>query len=164
MQRITMTLDDELIEAIDDVMERRGYENRSEAVRDLARAGIARFAEDGDTGGKSAVAAHDAVAALVYVYDHETRALARRLTEASHDHHDLTVATLHVHLDHRSCMEVAVLRGPTDEVRHIADHVIGERGVRHGRLTLIPVTIQTEDHRHGGRRHRHDHAHVRQAG
>jgi CopG family transcriptional regulator, nickel-responsive regulator len=167
MQRITMTLDDELVEAIDRVIDSRGYQNRSEAIRDLARAGIGQFAdEDGDERNRATtgIASPDSVAALVYVYDHETRELAKRLTNASHNHHDLTVATLHVHLDHRSCMEVAVLLGPTDEVRHVADHVIAERGVRHGRLTLIPVTIQSEDHRHGSRRHPHDHIHVRQAG
>ncbi len=167
MQRITVTLDDELVEAIDRVIVNRGYQNRSEAVRDLTRAGIGRFAdEDGDKCNNRAAGAvsRDSVAALVYVYDHETRELAKRLTVASHDHHDLAVATLHVHLDHRSCMEVAVLRGPTDELRHVADHITAERGVRHGRLTLIPVRIQSEDHRHGSHRHRHEHVHVRQAG
>lgn len=168
MQRITVTLDDELVEAIDRVIVNRGYQNRSEAIRDLTRAGIGRFAdEDGDKCNNRAAAgavSRDSVAALVYVYDHETRELAKRLTVASHDHHDLAVATLHVHLDHRSCMEVAVLRGPTDELRHVADHITAERGVRHGRLTLIPVRIQSEDHRHGSHRRRHEHVHVRQAG
>jgi CopG family nickel-responsive transcriptional regulator len=104
MQRITVTIDDELLEAVDKMIARRGYQSRSEAIRDLTRAGMAELHE-------RALADHQGVAALVYVYDHEGRALARRLTRAFHDHHDLSMATMHVHLDHESCLEVAILRG-----------------------------------------------------
>jgi CopG family nickel-responsive transcriptional regulator len=157
MQRITITLDDDLVAELDRFQRERGYQNRSETLRDLARAGLnQRKAEEG----KGAC-----VAALAYVYDHETRALAKRLAHAQHHHHDLSVATLHVHLDHDSCLEVAVLRGEHGEVRHFAEHVIAERGVRHGQLMIIPVDVATESHAHGGEGSRsHTHAHVREAG
>jgi CopG family nickel-responsive transcriptional regulator len=155
MERITATLDEDLVEELDRFQKEHGYQNRSEALRDLVRAGL-REAEHEDDGGAC-------VGALVYAYDHEVRALAKRLTTAQHDHHDLSVATLHVHLDHRSCLEVAVLRGASAEVRHFAEHVIAERGVRHGRLVIVPVALEAETHAHGGRKP-HVHAHVRQAG
>jgi len=70
-----------------------------------------------------------------------------------------------VHLDHGSCMEVAVLKGEAKHVRHLADHVIAERGVRHGRLVMVPVEEETEKHRHPGEgSHKHLHVHVRKAG
>ena len=78
------------------------------------------------------------IATLAYVYDHETRDLGRRLNQAQHKHHDLQVATLHVHLDHDSCLEVAVLRGPAKAVRALADDTVSQRGVRHGQLHLVP--------------------------
>jgi CopG family nickel-responsive transcriptional regulator len=81
------------------------------------------------------------VAALVYVYDHTRRDLPNRLANEFHDHHDLAVSTLHVHLDAQSCLEVAVLKGPAGAVRHMADHVTAERGVRHGQLVLLPTSI-----------------------
>jgi len=69
---------------------------------------------------------------------------------------------MHVHLDHESCMEVAVLRGAMSDIRHFAEHVIAERGVRHGRLMAVPVTVETESHAHGGTKgHRHLHTHPR---
>src|SRR5262249_34022374 len=126
MQRVTISIDDELLAAVDAIVATRGYQNRSEAVRDLARAGMAvRPEADG---------AREGVAALVYVYDHEARDLAKRLTRSFHEHHDLSLATMHVHLDHESCLELAVLRGEMREIRDFAEHVIAERGVRHGRL------------------------------
>jgi CopG family transcriptional regulator, nickel-responsive regulator len=159
MQRITISIDDELLAVLDQMIAARGYQNRSEAMRDVARAGITRMQDD------ASPATHAGVAALVYVFDHEGRELAKRLTRSFHDHHDLSLATMHVHLDHESCMEVAVLRGEMHEIRAFAEHVIAERGVRHGRLVTVPAEFDTQTHAHGGGRgHRHLHTHVREVG
>src|SRR5262249_19869301 len=99
----------------------------------------------------------ECLATLSYVFDHHTRDLARRLTEAHHAHHDLQVATMHVHLDHESCLEVAVLRGKAAAVREFSDAVIAERGVKHGQVSFIPVTIDRHAHAHAGASHRHSH-------
>jgi CopG family transcriptional regulator, nickel-responsive regulator len=74
------------------------------------------------------------------------------------------MATMHVHLDHESCLEVAVLRGAMEDIRHFAERVISERGVRHGKLVAIPVEVEAASHAHGRRGHRHLHTHVREAG
>jgi CopG family transcriptional regulator, nickel-responsive regulator len=158
MQRVTITLDDDLVARIDQLVEARGYQGRSEAIRDLARAGLREAGEEEGRAG-------DCVAALVYVFDHHARDLAKRLTRIFHDHHDLTVSTLHVHLDHDTCMEVSVLRGNTAAVRHVGDHVIAERGVQYGRLVMAPVDIESEVHSHGVEKpHRHPHTHVSRKG
>jgi len=154
MQRVTITLDEDLMADLDRIIATRGYQNRSEAIRDLARAGIQQASENAGVG-------RDCVGALVYVYDHSARELSKRLVQTSHDHHDLAHATLHVHLDHDSCMEVTVLKGRTEEVQQFADSVIAERGVRHGRVVLVPVDLAAEAHAHGDEpAHRHPHAHV----
>jgi CopG family nickel-responsive transcriptional regulator len=158
MQRVTVTLDDELLMELDQMVTMRGYQNRSEALRDLTRAALRQTAQETRP-------SQPCVAALVYVYDHETRELSKRLTQSFHDHHNLSLAAMHVHLDHESCMEVAVLRGQTVEVQHFADHVIAERGVRHGRLFIVPVELENDKHAHGSEPgHKHLHTHVRETG
>lgn len=146
MQRITVTIEDDLVEALDGYAAQRGYQNRSEAMRDLMRAGLrsdAPVAQD----------EQDCIMALVYVYDHHVRELSKRLTQAFHHRHDLSLAALHVHLNEESCMEVSVLRGPGKEVRQFAQHVIAERGVRHGNIVAFPMPQDAHAprgrHRHG---------------
>ena len=158
MQRVTITLDDDLMTEIDRMVKSGVYQNRSEAIRDMARSGIHQAAErQGNTG--------DCVAALVYVYDHQARDLSRRLTHAFHEHHHLSLSSLHLHLDHDSCMEVTVLHGAEKEVRDFADHVVAERGVKHGRLVTIPVKFEESRHAHGKEQGpRHTHMHVRNVG
>ena len=130
----------ELAAELDRFMAARGYDNRSEAIRDLARGGLqqAAISVDGE---------RPCVAALVYVYDHEARELPKRLTRTFHDHHDLAQTTLHMHLDHANCLEVTVLKGRGKDVQTFADGIIAERGVRHGQVVVVPSEIDM--HRHG---------------
>ena len=149
MQRITITLDDDLMDELDTMIAEHGYQNRSEAIRDFARAGMQLTAHEK---GKSG----ECVAALVYVYDHAARDLSRRLVENYHGHHDLSLATLHVHLDDDNCMEVTALRGSGTEVQHFADHIIAERGVKYGRVVMIPTeTGKNKDFPRKRAGHRH---------
>lgn len=132
MQRLTITLDDDIADALDSFMTTRGYSNRSEAIRDLLRAPLrdAEAAREPST---------PCMAVVSYVYDHHERDLGRRLIRTQHDHHKLGIATLHTHLDHEHCLEVAVLRGTAKDVQSFAQTLIRERGVRFGGLNLLPT-------------------------
>ena len=152
MQRITITIDEDLLGTIDAVMQRRGYASRSEAVRDMVREAASRE--------KALTDETPCVAVLGYVYDHETRALAQRLTRTFHDHHDLSVAGMHVHLDHETCLEVSVLRGSASAVRGLADSLTAQRGVRHANLHVVPAEVSDSQHGHGERVTTHPHVHA----
>ena len=154
MEQITISLDEDLLEAFDHYLRRKGYENRSKAMRDLVRKRLEedRLEED---------RAEHAVACLSYVFNHEQRELARRLVHAQHEHHDLMLATLHVHLDHETCLEMVALQGHTPDVRRFAEATIAETGVRHGNLHLVPAEIVRSRHQHGPDDAVQDHVHTR---
>jgi CopG family nickel-responsive transcriptional regulator len=140
VQRVTITMEDDLLAELDALVVRRGYQNRSEALRDLTGAGMRQAASPQPDAA--------CVGALVYVYDHARRDLPNRLANEYHDHHHMAIATLHVHLDTQTCLEVAVLKGVAKDVQHMADHVIAERGVRHGQLVLVDQPKPTATHGH----------------
>lgn len=130
MQRITITIDDDLLETLDQMSEKLGYQSRSEALRDIVRRRLAEEAM-GQTGQKG-------YGVLSYVYQHNTRELAGRLTTAQHHHHELMISTLHVHLNHDNCLEVAIFKGEMAKIQHFSSEVTAQRGVRHGHLQCIP--------------------------
>ena len=144
MERITISLDQDLARDFDALAEQRGYQNRSEAIRDLLRREV-------ETARQQAGEAGHCVANLSYVFNHHERDLAERLTELQHGHHDLTVATMHAHLDHEHCLESVILKGPTTRVRRFAEAIIAERGVRHGELNVVSVSVAESHHHHGYR-------------
>ena len=146
MQRLTISLDDELALAFDELMRRRGYASRSEAVRDLLRRELGEndLSSDG---------ARQCVAVLSYVFDHHERQLASRLTTLQHDHHELVISTLHAHISHEDCVETAILRGAGDTVKKFADAIIAQTGVRHGQVQLIPLAAPSRQPDTRYRRH-----------
>jgi CopG family nickel-responsive transcriptional regulator len=152
MERVTISMSDEFAAELAAFAKSYSYENRSEAIRDLARLGLKQSRIDHTMTGQC-------VATLAYVFNHHTRELSRRLTETHHAHHDVQVATLHIHLDHDNCLEVAVLRGDASVVREFSKAVIAERGVKYGQVNFVPVSIDAETHAHGGHAHVHPHEH-----
>ena len=141
MERFTISLDADLARQFDELIRRKGYGNRSEAVRDLLRGVLNQESLARDE-------APHCVAALSYVYDHHARDLAERLTSLQHAHHDLVLSTMHVHLDHDHCLETVIARGPTAAVRAFAQALMAEAQVRHGHVNLVPVDLDTGAHRH----------------
>jgi CopG family nickel-responsive transcriptional regulator len=147
MERITMSIDEGLAKEFDQLIADRGYTSRSEAMRDVLRRELEtqRLARDDKT---------YCVASLSYVFDHRARNLSKRLAEAQHQHHDLVVSTLHVHLDHDHSLENVILKGQTSAVQAFANQTQAERGVRHARINL--VTVKPGDaHRMPGYHHHH---------
>ncbi|MDA8450483.1 nickel-responsive transcriptional regulator NikR [Acidovorax sp. NCPPB 3859] len=151
MQRFTISLDDELALQFDAFIARKGYGNRSEAVRDLIRSRLGC-----DSLGEAASGARQpgrdgswCVASVSYVYDHHEQTVTSRVLDLQHDHHDLVITSLHTHLDHDNCLETVVLRGPTAAVRECAERLVALRGVRHGNVHLVPLEPHGDRHSHG---------------
>lgn len=122
--RFGVSLEESLLAQFDRVIARKGYTNRSEALRDLIRESLVR--EQWELG------TEEAVGTLTLVYSHDVHELADKLTDLQHAHYRTIVSTLHVHLDPHHCLEVLVLRGKAKELKAIADRLIGTRGVKHG--------------------------------
>ena len=128
LARIGVAIDSDLLARFDQLINGRGYTNRSEAFRDLIRDELVQKAwESSDT---------EVVGTVTLVYDHHVRMLSEKLTDLQHDHHKNILSTLHVHLDHDNCLEVLIVKGKAGAVQRIADALISTRGVKHGQLTL----------------------------
>lgn len=125
--RTGISLKKEMLERFDRAIRRKGYTNRSEAIRDLVR----EFAVAEDIAEDKPV-----VGTLTLVYDHHQRNLAERLIDTQHHAHKNVLAATHIHLDRRNCLEVIILKGRSSEVRVFADRLLSLKGVKHGRLVM----------------------------
>jgi CopG family nickel-responsive transcriptional regulator len=123
-----VAIDTDLLSKFDQLIEQRGYTNRSEAFRDLIRDELVEKTWESP--------ASPVVGTVTLMYDHHVRMLSDKLTDIQHGFHRSILSTLHVHLDHDYCLEVPVVRGKSAEVRKVADVLISTKGVKHGRLTI----------------------------
>ena len=129
IERVGVSLEKELLEAFDKLIAGKGYQSRSEAIRDLIRQ---QLSSDRLSNEKA-----EAVAAVVLVYDHHATAIMERLTELQHSHFLKTISSLHIHLDHHDCLEVIVLRGKVGEINRMGDKLVSIKGVKLGRINLL---------------------------
>ena len=141
--RFGVSAESELIESFDELARQRGYANRSEALRDLMRDALVQSRIDSEP------AQGEVLGSLTLVYDHHARELTAQMADLQHQHHDLVVSVLHVHVSHDDCLEVIALRGRVEPIRHLADSLLSLKGVKHGRLFItLPTTSITTPHRH----------------
>ena len=126
--RFTVSVPRGLAKQLDQMTREKGYDNRSLAVADLIRAGLVEHRQN--------LGNHEIAGTITLLYDHHKQHVQAALTDIQHDHHDVILSSVHVHLDHYNCLEVLLLRGQAGVIRKIADELIAARGVKHGKLTV----------------------------
>lgn len=137
--RISVSLDRELEDRLEEMRDRAGYTSRSELIRDLIRDRI--VAEEWESAG-------EAVGTITLVYDHHAPGLHEKLTDLQHEQHEVVMVTTHIHLDRHLCAEAIVCRGPAQSIRRVADRLRGQRGVLHGALSMSSTGRRLLTHTH----------------
>ena len=135
LMRFSVAMPEDLLVRFDELVARRGIaKNRSEVVRDLVREALVEE--------ECATLGTIVMGTLTIVYNHHLTDLQEKLHSIQHDHFELIVSTLHVHLDHQNCLEVIILKGETGLVQGIANKILGTKGVKTGRL-VVTTTGET---------------------
>lgn len=126
--RFGISMDKDLLSRLDQEIVKRGYANRSEAIRDLIRNQLVEIAWSRDE--------EEVAGTITIIYNHHVKGLSDLLLELQHDHHEMIVSVMHVHLEHEHCLEVMVIKGAASEAKKLAGRLIGVKGVKHGKLTI----------------------------
>ncbi len=127
LKRFGISIPGDLLSRFDELIQRRGYGNRSEAIRDLMREDLSRERVHSN---------QPVVGVISLVYDHHTRELTEKLTSLQHDHATSIISSMHVHLSHHDCLEVVVIRGRARPIQELADQMAAIKGVKFGRCVL----------------------------
>jgi CopG family nickel-responsive transcriptional regulator len=128
VSRFSVSLPPKLLEQFDAMVQEKGYDNRSLAVADIIRDKLVEH--QGRLGNE------EIAGTITLVYDHHTPHVQATLTDIQHDHHEVIISSVHVHLDHHNCLEVLLVRGKASLIKSIADELIAAKGVKHGKLTV----------------------------
>jgi CopG family transcriptional regulator, nickel-responsive regulator len=139
--RTGVSLEEDLLHQFDHLIARRGYGNRSEAIRDLIRESLLS---------ESVASNKSVVGTLTLVYDHHVPNLSQKLTEVQHSAGAMILAATHVHLDHNYCLEVIIMKGKSKDLQAVADGMLALRGVELGKLVLTNSgkDLKTARHAH----------------
>jgi CopG family nickel-responsive transcriptional regulator len=125
--RFGISLDKELSERFDELIRRKAYTNRSEAIRDLIRQDLVEqeWLHGGEVAG-----------AITLIYNHHKRELLNKITDIQHDFQNSIISAQHIHLDHHNCLEIIAVKGNPAEVQKLASMLKAVKGVKHSTLSM----------------------------
>jgi CopG family nickel-responsive transcriptional regulator len=133
IKRFGVSIEPELLKKFDKTIKKEGYENRSEAIRDLIRGNIIEE--------RSKNPDENVIGTLTMIYDHHTGNLTNKLLDLQHDHHSEILTTTHIHIDHHNCLEVLIIKGKSGKVQKLAYSIKALKGIKHGELVITKYSL-----------------------
>ena len=133
IMRFGVSIEPDLLKKFDRMIKKEGYENRSEAIRDLIRRNLIDE--------KSKNPDENVIGTLTMIYDHHTGNLTNKLLGLQHNHHSEILSTTHIHVDHHNCLEVLVLKGKSGRVQKLANSIKALKGIKHGELVITKSSL-----------------------
>lgn len=125
--RFGVSLEQDLLESLDDYAKENKFSNRSQAIRQLISSHIVE---------KRWMCNNLVAGSITLVYNHHKRDILNKLTEIQHEHLDCILASQHFHIDHGNCMEIIAVRGQAAELTELSGKLIAVKGIQHGKLTM----------------------------
>ncbi|MGB9856807.1 MAG: nickel-responsive transcriptional regulator NikR [Dictyoglomaceae bacterium] len=131
IKRFGVSIEDDLLEKFDEIIESKGYNSRSEAIRDLIRDYIIKE--------KWEVKGERIAGTISVIYDHDVHGLVDKLTDIQHHYHDIIISSLHVHFDEKNCLEVIVVKGEVERIKKLYDEISSLKWVRHTNISITDI-------------------------
>ena len=125
--RFGISLEEELLHALDEYMADNQISNRSQAIRHLINNNFVK---------KKWLCNNIVAGSITIVYDHHKRDIQKNLNDIQHAHHHAILASQHFHLSHNKCLEIIAVRGKAAELTELSEKIIATKGVQHGKLTM----------------------------
>ena len=131
--RFSVSVPSDLLDELDALVRRRGFNSRSQAIAEMARERLLEAHEEQGTGSMAGT--------ISLVYDHRKRNLQSALAAIQHRYYLYIVSSMHVHLEHHNYLEVLLVQGPVETLRRLADELTATKGVKNGRLHLTATAM-----------------------
>ncbi|HDJ33424.1 MAG TPA: nickel-responsive transcriptional regulator NikR [Bacteroidetes bacterium] len=125
--RFGVSLEKDLLAALDLYAEENMFPNRSQALRYLISHCLAE---------KKWRCNNPVAGSVTLMYNHHRRDLVSKLTALQHDYHEEILSSVHFHLDGDQCMEIIAVSGTAARLTELADRLHSVKGLDFVRLTI----------------------------
>jgi CopG family nickel-responsive transcriptional regulator len=127
LARFGVSLEKDLLEALDDFVIENSLPNRSQAIRHFVEENLAE---------KKWQCNQIVAGAVVLLYDHHKGDITNKANDIQHDYYDVILSSQHFHLSHDNCLEIIAVKGKANRLTQLSDKLIGIKGIIHGKLVM----------------------------
>ncbi len=130
---ISISLSSELLKKLDEIMKKKGYSSRSEAIRDAVRESLSEYElrrlENGSV-----------TATVTVISELERHDVDEKLIRLRHEHDDIVSGNMHIHLGKAYCLEIFITQGEFEQVLNFIGRIRATRGIQQVKYTIVPLT------------------------
>ncbi|MBN1416093.1 MAG: nickel-responsive transcriptional regulator NikR [Bacteroidales bacterium] len=127
VSRFGVSLEENLLKALDAFVKENKYPNRSQAIRALIEKSLVE---------KKWQCNNVVAGAIIIVYDHHKRDITAKSNDIQHDYHDVILSVQHFHLSHNICLEIIAIKGIANRLTELSDKILAIKGVSHGKMVM----------------------------
>jgi CopG family nickel-responsive transcriptional regulator len=127
LARFGVSLEKDLLIALDDFVIENSMPNRSQAIRHLVEKNLVE---------KKWLCNQIVAGAIVMVYDHHKGDVTTKSNDIQHEYFDVILSSQHFHLSHDNCLEIIAVKGMAKRLTELSDKLIGIKGIIHGKLVM----------------------------
>ena len=130
LARFGVSLDEDILKALDEFVVKNKLPNRSQAIRHLVEKNLVE---------KKWQCNQIVAGAIVMLYDHHKGDVTIKSNDTQHEYFDVILSSQHFHLSHENCIEIVAVRGTANRLTELSDKLIGIKGIIHGKLVMSRV-------------------------
>jgi CopG family nickel-responsive transcriptional regulator len=127
LARFGVSLDEDILKALDEFVIENKLPNRSQAIRHLVEKNLVE---------KKWQCNQIVAGAVVLLYDHHKGDVTIKSNDIQHEYFDVILSSQHFHLSHENCLEIVAVMGTANRLTDLSDKLIGIKGIIHGKLVM----------------------------
>jgi len=125
--RFGVSLDQELLEALDEYVADNLFANRSQAIRHLIEKNLVE---------KKWKCDNVVAGAVVLVFNHEKTDILTKSSDIQFKYKEHILSTQGFYLNDQNYLQIIAVKGPSKKLTEISDKLISIRGIQHGKLVM----------------------------
>ena len=127
LKRFGVSLEDELLESLDQFVDDNGFANRSQAIRFLVEKNVAESKWQCN---------HIVAGTIIIMYNQERKEISSKITTIQQNYRDVILSSSQYYLNENFCLHIATVNGLAQRLTELADRLITIKGIKHGKLVM----------------------------
>jgi CopG family transcriptional regulator, nickel-responsive regulator len=127
VSRFGVSLEEDLLKALDRYVTDNDFSNRSQAIRYLIENNLVE---------QKWQCNHEVAGAIVLLFDHHKGDVMNKSNDIQHEYFDVILSSQHFHLSHDNCLEIIAVKGQAYKLTELSDKLITIKGIKHGKLIM----------------------------
>ena len=127
VSRFGVSLDEELLKALDEFVADNRFANRSQAIRHLIEKNLTEEKWKCD---------NIVAGAVVLVFNNQKREILKKSSEIQFEYNDVILSVQGFYLNEINYLEIIAVKGPSKRLTEVSEKLIGIKGIEHGKLVM----------------------------